>query len=458
MSSARPHKVALIGVDAGSEKDESLRWDCFGWDAPLSSVNLHDYDTWVFFMPTFPERVLRETIYDVLDVDYVYEALVSGTRILILGDPRLNVNFTYRHDEPFLHWTGYVFQWKSTGGDTIEVIYGLNNFNLEKYLERITRWNYALRSTEKSGEYSNARIVRVSNGGREKLGLVPISLAVNRNNELISFALRLQVFLDDGRDKEVFGSIVFVPFGQFDPIESLNLILRETLDISISQEPPQWVGESVAPGQPVVDTTICEIKDEISKCAASLNLKIDERKKLRNCLEVLYQMGSPLETAVQSLLKELGGVIEQPKEKGHCDCLLKVIVGDLEYRAALEIKGTNKAQFDMKGFKQVLQWKDEAMLEHEEEYRAIFIGNSAIESPPDGREDPFGDGWKKQAKLHKVTVLTTSTLYDAYCAHKRGALNITKFWKALFETDGVFELDSALIDDEPPLKAGQFNE
>jgi hypothetical protein len=450
MSSTRPHKVALVGIDAGSEKDESLRWDCFGWDAPQSSVNLHDYDTWVFYMPSFPTRVQRDTLFYLLSVDYTLDALMSGTRILIVGDPRVIAVFPDRSDQPFLHWTGYEFIWESTGGDTIEVTTIFEQFHLQNYLARIMRWKYALKSATKSGAFQYASIVNSFKAAGQGLRLTTIGLARNRIGELISFALRLQIFIErsDGRSSDELESIVFVPFGDLESLEALSLVMKETLDISIAQEPPKWADEMAVPGQSEVDASISEIKDEIAKRAASLELKIDERKKLRNCLEVLYQIGPPLETAVQSLLKELGGAVEQPKEKGHCDCLLKVIVGDLEYRAALEIKGTNKAQFDMKGFKQVLQWKNEAILEHEEEYRGIFIGNSAIETPPDSREDPFGDGWKKQAKLHKVTVLTTRTLYGAYCANKRGELNITKFWKALFETDGVFELDSSLLDDE----------
>jgi hypothetical protein len=400
-------------------------------------------------MPSFPKIVTQNTLFRLLTVDFVLDALISGTRILVVGDPRVTAVFSDGPDRPFLHWTGYDFRWESLGGDTIEVTIPFDQFHLENYLARITRWNYALKNVSQSGAFQYAPIVNSFKTVGQGLRLTIIGLAKNRIGELISFALRLQIFIErsDGRASNELESIVFVPFGDLDPLEALSLVLKETLDISIAQEPPQWVEEMVAPGQSEVDTSISEIKDEVAKRAASLELKIDERKALRNCLEVLYQMGPPLEAAVQSLLKELGGAIEQPKEKGHCDCLLQVIVGDLEYRAALEIKGTNKTQFDMKGFKQVLQWKNEAILEHEVEYRGIFIGNSAIEIRPDDRENPFGDGWKKQAILHKVTVLTTRTLYDAYCANKRGALNITKFWKALFEIDGVFELDSSLLDD-----------
>lgn len=62
MQAERVHKVALVGIEAGSDKDESLRWDCISWNSLSEQVNLHDYDTWVFYMPGFPE-VVEKTQY-----------------------------------------------------------------------------------------------------------------------------------------------------------------------------------------------------------------------------------------------------------------------------------------------------------------------------------------------------------------------------------------------------------
>ncbi len=71
------------------------------------------------------------------------------------------------------------------------------------------------------------------------------------------------------------------------------------------------------------------------------------------------------------------------------------------------------------------------MIARGEEHRAIFIGNSDAEAPPESRESPFGDGWRKQTKLHKVTALTTQTLYQAYCAKAEGKLKTEEFWESL---------------------------
>src|ERR1039457_4387305 len=170
---------------------------------------------------------------------------------------------------------------------------------------------------------------------------------------------------------------------------------------------------------------------------------MEKRARLRSCLGVLFQIGKPLECAVKAILQHLGGTVEEPLKPGYCDCYLIVSIEGVDYRAVVEIKGASKAQFDMKGFRQLLQWRDEAKLERDEEYRPIFIGNSDIENPPEMRSDPFGNEWKKKTKSFKVAALTTTTLNNAYFALKNGELDTIKFWKAIFNTDGIFELDKS---------------
>lgn len=235
----------------------------------------------------------------------------------------------------------------------------------------------------------------------------------------------------------------FIPFGNLEPNESLRIVLKDCLGISIAQEPPEWVEKITVPGQAELDSKIDAIKNEIERIQCELELILQERTKVRACLDALFQIGSPLEDAVQRLLEAMGGTVEIPLRKGGSDRYLSVQIGETLYKAVMEIKGSNKNQFDMKGFKQALQWREEAMLERCEDFRAIFIGNSGIQLPPSERENPFSDNWKKQAILHKVTVLTTTTLYEAYCKIIEGKLQKEKFWIDLFNTDGIYKLPEA---------------
>lgn len=417
---------------------------------PLGHLTVHSEFARLRYLGPLPSQLSdesqRDTIYRLLTIDYVHEALTSGTRILVIGNPRIEANFYDRPTLPFLHWTGYDFTWKSVGGDTKEILPYQERFGLQSYLERISRWEYALISTHPSNAYEYASMVQNAKRLKRVVFMSTLGLAKNRNDELISFALILQSYKENDygiTDQKQFAPIVFIPLGVSDsPEEDLRFILKDTLDISIAQEPPDWILEMEAPGQSARDHRISEIKMEIANHQAQLATEEAARAELRKCLDVLYQIGGPLETAVKNLLRELGGTIEEPPVKGFRDAYLTISIGDELQRAVLEIKGTSKAQFDMKGFKQVLQWRDEAMIDSGEKYRAIFIGNSAIDDPPYERDDPFGDGWIKQTRLHKVTALSTSTLYEAYCAFKTGKLDIVRFWNALFGTDGVVSFHS----------------
>jgi hypothetical protein len=145
------------------------------------------------------------------------------------------------------------------------------------------------------------------------------------------------------------------------------------------------------------------------------------------------------------MLRELGGVIEEPATPNHVDGYLTVSIDGVDYKAVLEIKGTRRQTFDMDGFRQVLQWQIDASIDRDDDYRPVFIGNSDANNRLDARPDPFGDEWKRQTKRAGVTALTTTTLYKAYCALKDRKLNWAKFWKAFFATDGIFEFDDAFL-------------
>jgi hypothetical protein len=409
-------------------------------------VNLLDFDTWVLFMPTFPGVVGKDTIFSSMTMDYVYEALVSGTRIVVLGDPTVNVQFYLRPIMSFLFWTGYDFGWNKAGGDTKVLTKAAGQFKLQEYLQRLTRWGYGLKSATRSAAFQYSKMVQEAYASNEDLRLNRLSLAENRNGELISFALTLGRYLRDGRIITEYESILFVPFGQIDPSEALRLVLKETLNISLSQEPPAWATGISAPGQFGVDAVIAEIRGEIEERNAILESRKEERVALRSCLQVLYQIGPSLEDAVKAMLQELGGTVEEPAILGHCDGYLMVSIEGVDYKAVLEIKGALKQQFDMNGFRQVLQWKNDAMLEKDDDYRPVFIGNSDAENPPEARPDPFGAEWKKQTKRAKVTALTTTTLYKAYRALKDQRLDVTKFWMAVFTTDGIFEFNESLFE------------
>ena len=63
------------------------------------------------------------------------------------------------------------------------------------------------------------------------------------------------------------------------------------------------------------------------------------------------------------------------------------------------------------------------------EGKGIFIGNSAIETPPSARPTPFGQPWNQSAARRQTVGLTTVTVYQALALKAAGQLDVEGFWR-----------------------------
>jgi hypothetical protein len=156
-------------------------------------------------------------------------------------------------------------------------------------------------------------------------------------------------------------------------------------------------------------------------------------------LKLLYERGKPLEDTVRGILQDLGGRIEAAKEEGKEDGWVTIEFGGETHSGVLEIKGTANNQFDIAGFRQLLEWVNRGMELRHKKYKPIFIGYSAIDLPVEKRPVAFSDTWRKSAELASVVAVKTEDLYHAYKLKTAGNLDIAKFWENLFATNGIFE-------------------
>lgn len=163
------------------------------------------------------------------------------------------------------------------------------------------------------------------------------------------------------------------------------------------------------------------------------------RAEARRCLKLLYERGKPLEDAVRGVLQALGATVETPKEEGKEDGWIAVKVDGKNLEGVLEIKSTASEQLDIKGFRQLLEWRNRGIELRHKEYKPIFIGNSAVDLPVDKRPPAFSDSWRKSAEVASVVAVKTEDLYHAYELKMSGKLNVPKFWENLFATKGIFE-------------------
>jgi hypothetical protein len=435
-------KIALVGIRSGSENAEELRWDCFDWDTDAAKVNLHDYDTWVLYLPTFLKTQHENSIVGLLSVRYVYKALLSGTEIFIIGDPRAEmVKEDIPETVPFLNWTGYEFEWNTSPGDTKTINSDAQWYRVDEYLQRISEWQYALQSYQENIYYQTSALVQQYIAANKTFCLEVNPLAVNRIGQCISFAL-IPTIYDRSKpfappDKASGRIVLLSVVVQSTPEDSLYFFLQNSLGISLAKHEPEWACDMVAPDQGPLDHDISSLREKIESLQSHLEVSQGKREEVRKYLRLLYEGGPALEEIVRDTLEVLGAQIELPTESNKEDGWIVVKVGSVTYEGVLEIKSTGKPQFNQQALGQLNEWIGRGKLNRGKIYRGIFIGNSSIELPPEQREKPFSDSWVKSAKLIPITALTGVTLFEAYQRYKNRMLDVAEFWSAIFSTDGV---------------------
>jgi hypothetical protein len=73
-------------------------------------------------------------------------------------------------------------------------------------------------------------------------------------------------------------------------------------------------------------------------------------------------------------------------------------------------------------------------------YKGLFVGTAGIKKPLDVREWPFHDNWKRYAETAGRCAILGRDLLVAYFLHAEGKLDVDGFWRALYDTDGIFDL------------------
>jgi hypothetical protein len=220
------------------------------------------------------------------------------------------------------------------------------------------------------------------------------------------------------------------------------MVLTGILRIRVVVPEPPWASALVAPGQPSIDARIAQIEHDIAALETDLKAAEEERKKVRRCVHLLYKFGDELEDAVREILRSLGSTIKPTTEPGKEDGWLTVEIGGEIFEGVLEIKGTRKDQFNLRGLRQLMEWKKRGIVDHGKKYKGIFVGNSGADKEVSQRELPFTKSWTDRAELDESVVLLAPDLYALYCLDCAGKLDRNQFWRALFRTNGVFSLDA----------------
>ena len=447
---SRSRKVIILGSTGFERATPEIRIDCFLWSQLVKIRNVRDYDVVVLnLLPLSSECVRKQVEWDrfhsLLNFRCAFEILMSRGQIYVVGDPRFNIppnaSSADKQDSvevlevPFLEWSGVRFTWDSSPGDTVKPRYTSGySQSFRSFISKLSNWTYSLERSrldhETVGRYFKKSIL-------DELDLQKVVFCQNRYHKSLAWTFRLNFQNAES------GPLTFLPKVSLDENETLQLVLS-CIGIESELPEPQWLGGIAVPGQEGFDNDICRIEEQLDTLKRELAIAQRKRANCRECLKLLYEKEYALEPAVRDILRRSGADVEDPEERGKEDGWIVVKSGKEKFEGVLEVKSTLRDQFADRGRKQLLDWIDRGRTLRQNEYKGIFIGNSAVERPVSERPDAFSDDWRKAAELSRICAIKSEHLYAVYVLDTHGKVDMDEFWRILFETNGVADLNEYL--------------
>jgi len=459
----------LIGATGYNQSNDEIIINCFEWREIQKIKNIKDYDVLILDLLKLDTEEARKRIkwkhfVSMLNFETLKTMMRSNGMIIVIGDPRFNIiderkrmdggskQVTNYNIVKFLDWTGFNFNWDNKPGTTTSIRCDYNHKEFRRYLEYLKDWKYSLSTVEISKEieesFNNAEYNIENN---LVISIKKNELCQNRYYNSLAFELRYQTleYVPTYNNpikklKWSFGPMIFLPKIKLNEDDTLLLILEDVCGIEMELSEPEWLNQYSAPGQAEIDKKIKEIETKSAKLLNQLEVEKSKRENIRRCLKLLYEIKHPLEPVVRGILQMLGAQVEEPKENNKEDGWIKITIDEKTYLGVLEIKSTKSKQFGEEGIKQLLDWINRGTLLRKEKYKGIFIGNNAINIPPDKRPNAFSDSWTKSAELSDICALKSEELYCIYSLNSKNKINLNLFWEELFNTNGIFNMKSFL--------------
>jgi len=456
----RKHKVILIGAKGYQRTAEGLQVDCFLWGQIAKVRNIRDYDTIILDLLPFENESSREEVAwehfrSLLDFHSTMDVLINGGRIIVIGNPQFRMKLNQKqekgekdgeesNEQEFLSWSGINFVWDSEPGDTIIFKNDYDHRRYAEYVNKLNRWDYSLATCHANIETLSSRFNLDYIEKQDcDINLSKDFFCYNRYKNGLAFSLRYQYRKHEYREWRVveeFGPIIILPKISLPEDDTIQIVLTEICGIATNLPEPEWLSEFSAPGQKAIDDEITRIQGELENTFDRLEKAQDQRQECRKCLKLLYEREFALEPVVRDILRGLGAHVEDPVENNKEDGWIVVKLADTIVEGVLEIKSTKSDTFSEEGRKQLLDWIDRGRTLRQKNYKGIFIGNSAVDKPSKERPWAFSDSWSKAAELSEICALKTENLYVIHLLNARGKMDLDKFWRDLFDTNGIFDM------------------
>ena len=333
-------------------------------------------------------------------------------------------------DDPLytsLDWCPLRFRFKQRQGDTLAV----HDEFFREYFSLVKKWTAVVApeidDSRLFGEPSLAGVIlKVGNVAAGSYLLEVSPLATNRANEHVGVGIRWSGKIS-GLASAKSGTLAVLPPPSAASIEEAIETLCRAIGGRGHEDPPGWIPLVEVPG----DSELEEKIDVLRTKAAELERERSRKAQLRT---LLYESGDALERAVGEALGELGFDVHWPVGKRE-DLAIHWEGRD----AYVEVKGKTKG-FSLTDLRQLGHYLEDAQLD-QRPVKGIFVGNHWRKRARAKRGDPFPQNVIAYAAKRSIALVTTTTLFDAICAVRRGHCESRVVVERLFEAEGVAALD-----------------
>lgn len=453
---ARPKRYLVLGSEGHGRGVRSHRWNKLP-----DELNVADYDVVVLNFAAFEDEHLAEGFPRgrLPSVESLTRLLFApNSEIIAIGNPSTLIGSRPEQSRtPFYdsrvrcdYWLPFYILVEDDFGTQ----YRVDADEWAAYFEHLSGWRWiATGQMQPQNQQASDYLRPVSDAAQDLVAaLEPI--ATTRYEKLIALrihvrAIRYTRYLDnfdvvaqpDPSSREVVleaSPAFWLPTpDRVSAPDAIDTILRERYGIAQEARTPEWVAPYMLPDEAPIDAEIAELEEERRELEQRLCDARGRAVRAARFRLLLYEKGKDvLEPVVRETLRALVALVEDPETEGIEDGKLFREEG----RAILEIKGRT-GPIKQDDVRQVVQWASEAKLKDGVEYKPLIIGNPHCEKALEERGDVLAPNAATYARNGAVAVVTTTQLFEALRQKQTGTFHEARFWKAVFETSGVAQLD-----------------
>jgi hypothetical protein len=451
----RGRRYLVLGSDRHGYGVRSHRWDKLPND-----LNVADYDVVVLNFAAFDDEHLARGFPQerLPDVESMARLVFSGAEVIAIGNPSTLIGSL--PENPLTraietrdrcdYWLPVEISVEDNSGTQ----YDVDAKEWAGYFEQLSRWRW-IATGEAPSRYSyQTEYLQPVTDKADTLSVAFEPVATTRFGKQIALrvhsqAIRYGRFLEsysgisegDPSTAELVleaSSVFWLPAPDRVSVEAaIDTILAERYGIAPDPRAPDWVDAYSVPAESAITSEIALMEQERLNLEQQMSEARTRAAAAARARLLLYGSGEgDFESIVRDTLRWLGAGVEDPEARGVEDGKL---VRD-EGQAVLEIKGRT-GPISLQDIRQVVQWATDAMAKDGVSYKPLIVGNPHCDKPLEERGEFVAPNAAAHADNTRVGVLPTTQLFEALRQKQDEIFDEVRFWKTVFETIGVTELD-----------------